>query len=92
MFASLQAENISNHPARTQSLQRGVCMPLPTTSVIQKPSFSNIEIGLKFLPSQAIAIASLSPSPLYHEWPRQHVPRNGTDFSFEHRASFHGRG
>lgn len=68
-------------------------MAVPSSSpALQKPSFDSVETGLKFLPVQAVTAAGFSSAPTYHEWPRLQVPRNISQFSFEHRASFHGRG
>lgn len=93
MFTSLQAETgYTDSQKQPQIGQSGVCMTTPTTSAVQKPSFNNIETGLKFAPNQAIAVTGLSTAPLYHEWPRQQIPRNSSQFNFDHRASFHGRG
>lgn len=93
LFASVKAPNDYNDPPSPPLVGLGGgCMPTSTASAIQKPTFSNIETGVKFVPNQAEAVAVLSPTSLYNERPRKRLPRNSTHFNFDYRASFHGRG
>lgn len=94
VFTSLQGETDYSHLPTTPTHmgRKGVCMSTSTTTMPQKPFFSNVEKGEKLAPRQAVPVTGSLQTPLYNEWPRQRVPRNITNFDFDHRASFHGRG